>query len=84
MIITCENGHTFQKSSNCRVCPICSAKEYREHEFLKHFAAPARRALFRAGITSFEKLQESSTEEIQSLHGIGPSTVKKIKELLNH
>lgn len=83
MKITCKNGHTFERSSNCRVCPTCSAKEHLNYEFLQQFSAPAQRALFRAGITSFEKLQGSSTKEIQSLHGIGPSTVKKIKELLS-
>jgi DNA repair protein RadC len=83
MKITCENGHSFEKASNCRVCPTCSAKEHSDHEFLQLFSAPAQRALFNAGITSLESLKTAPLDELIKLHGIGRSTMIKFKELLN-
>ncbi len=83
MKITCENGHTFERSSNCRVCPKCSAKEHRDHEFLQLFSAPAQRALFQAGFTSMKQINASSLNDLSKLHGIGQSTINKIKDLVN-
>ena len=83
MKITCENGHTFEKSSNCKVCPTCSANEHKDQEFLQHFSAPAQRALVQAGITSIESLRATHLNDLNKLHGIGRTTIIKFKELLN-
>ena len=40
------------------------------------------RALYQAGYTSLEKLREASDEELMRIPGIGPSTIKMIKEQL--
>lgn len=46
-------------------------------------AAPARRALEREGITTLESLALYSEKEVMSLHGMGKSTILKLKELLS-
>lgn len=78
----CANGHQFYKKSDCPVCPQCEAQKNIDHEFLCHFAAPARRALAREGILSIEKLAAFKEIEISQLHGIGSNALKKMKELL--
>ncbi len=83
MQISCENGHTFERSSNCRVCPTCFAQAHSDQEFLKKFSAPAQRAMIRAGITSIDQLEAYSLVELSKLHGIGQSTIIKIKDLLD-
>ena len=83
MKITCANGHVFNRTSNCRVCPKCFSEEHQDNSFLQHFSAPAQRALLKEGITSIDKLKSYSTAELGKLHGIGPSTLLKFKELIN-
>ena len=78
----CVNGHKFYKSSDCPVCPICSAEEKPENGFLSIIGAPARRALERENITTLIKLSEYSEKEILQLHGVGPSTIPKLKNEL--
>jgi predicted RecB family nuclease len=50
------NGHSFHKSSDCPVCPVCESIAKPTDGFLSLLAAPARRALVNEGITSLEKL----------------------------
>lgn len=83
MKITCVNGHVFDRTSNCRVCPKCFAEEHQENGFLQLFSTPARKALLKEGIISIDKLRSYSTAELGKLHGIGPSTLLKFKELIN-
>jgi hypothetical protein len=83
MKITCENGHCFERTSSCRVCPICAASAHKDYEFLLQFSAPAQRALFQHKITSLEDIQKNNLEDLSKLHGIGKSTINKIKQLLN-
>ncbi len=45
-------------------------------------AAPARRALVDAGITTVKQLKKFSREEIAALHGMGPNAMKKIQSAL--
>jgi len=45
-------------------------------------AAPAGRALEKKGIGSLQKLAKYSEKEIKELHGMGPATMKKLKEAL--
>ena len=44
--------------------------------------APARRALEREGITTVEQLAQYSKDDILELHGMGPSTLPKLRSAL--
>jgi uncharacterized protein YdhG (YjbR/CyaY superfamily) len=45
-------------------------------------AAPARRALVRAGITSLKQLSKLTEQQLAQLHGVGPDARKKLARLL--
>jgi hypothetical protein len=45
-------------------------------------AAPARRALENAGIKSLVQLSKRSEAEILKLHGMGPSSIPKLRKAL--
>lgn len=79
---TCEKGHAFFKSSDCPTCPVCERGRKPEAKFLEKLVAPARRALENEGILSLEKLAQYSEKEVLKLHGLGKSTIPKLKELL--
>ena len=79
---TCPNGHNYYKSSDCPVCPVCEQERQPETAFLSLIAAPARRALENAGITTLDKLAAHSEKEILSLHGMGPGSIPKLKMAL--
>ena len=79
---TCENGHHFYKSSDCPTCPICEQARKPQEGFLSLLAAPARRALEGEGITTLEELTRFSESEILALHGIGPSSIPKLRSVL--
>lgn len=54
-----------------------------EYEILKNkLSAPAQRALKAAKIDSFEALSKLSDQELLQLHGIGPTALPKLKEVL--
>jgi len=74
----CSNGHRYYKSSNCPVCPTCEGEKSRDNEFGK-LSAPAKRALENAGIKSLEGLSNYTESELLKLHGIGPSSIPKLK-----
>lgn len=78
----CSNGHTYYKSSDCPVCPICERQRQTEADFLKVLGAPARRALEAAGITSLERLSRTTEAELLALHGFGPSSLPKLRKIL--
>jgi hypothetical protein len=78
----CENGHSFEKSSNCNTCPVCEAKQKSIESLFSNLSAPARRAMENEGITSLLQLSNYSEKEILKLHGIGKSSIPKLKELL--
>ena len=46
-------------------------------------SAPAQRALKAAKIDSFEALSKWSDQELLQLHGIGPTAIPKLKEVLS-
>ena len=50
--------------------------------FFSNLVAPARRALERAGITSLAELAKHSEAEILQLHGMGPSSIPKLRKAL--
>lgn len=79
---TCSNGHEFYKSSDCPVCPICEKENKSNDGFLSEIGAPARRALEHKGATTLHKLSKLSEDEVLELHGMGPSTIPKLKEAL--
>jgi len=79
---TCKNGHKFYKSSDCPTCPICEEERKPKDNFLSLIGAPARRALEREGITTLEKLSTYSEKDILTLHGMGKSTIPKLKDEL--
>lgn len=76
----CKNGHTFYKSSDCPVCPTCE-KEKKLGVFIS-LSAPARRALENAGVKTLKQLVNYSEIDLLQLHGMGPSSLPKIKVLL--
>jgi len=45
-------------------------------------AAPAQRALGRAGITSVQQLSRKTEPQIAGLHGVGPGALKQLRLLL--
>lgn len=77
----CKKGHTYYKSSDCPVCPVCE-KEKNNSDFLSALGAPARRALLQNGITSPEKLSKFTKAELLKLHGLGPSSIPIIENIL--
>ena len=79
---TCKNGHQFYKSSDCPTCPVCEAERKPQDGFLSLIGAPARRALERENIKTLEDLAKWTEKEILSLHGMGPSSIPKLKKAL--
>ncbi len=79
---TCPKGHAFTKVSDCPTCPVCEAARAPSTGFLVGIGAPARRALERAGVDTLAKLANHSERELLGLHGLGPSTIPKLKQRL--
>jgi predicted RecB family nuclease len=79
---TCKKGHQFHKSSDCPACPICEDERKPKDSFLALIGAPARRALERENIKTLVDLAKYSEKEILSLHGVGKTTIPKLKKLL--
>lgn len=84
---TCLNGHSFEKTSDCPVCPICSSEEMKNKygaEFPK-IGAPAFRALDSAGIKQLTYLTKYTEKQLLQLHGFGPKALRVLKnELKSH
>ena len=78
----CPKGHQYNKTSDCPTCPVCEAERKPKEGFLALLSAPARRALENKHITSLEKLSEFSEKEILQLHGMGPSSIPKLRDAL--
>ncbi len=49
---------------------------------LNELAAPARRALARAGMTSMKQFSKKTERQISRLHGMGPGAMRKLRTLL--
>lgn len=81
---TCINGHHFYKSSDCPTCPICEHERQAKDGFFAHISAPARRALERENITTLEELATWTTKDLLKLHGMGPSSIPKLKKALSN
>lgn len=82
MIKACPKGHTFQKTSDCPICPICWSSFYKDKlrgEFPKKLGAPALRALLNEKITNLKKLSKYTEKEVLALHGMGPASIPVLK-----
>jgi DNA-directed RNA polymerase alpha subunit len=79
---TCKQGHRYYKSSDCPVCPQCEQAKVPEAEFLKHLAAPARRALESNGIVTLKLLSHYSEKDLLTLHGFGKASLPLLKRFL--
>lgn len=53
-----------------------------QDNFLSMLSVPAKRALENNGINSVKKLSQLSEKTVLSFHGIGPSSIPKLKEVL--
>lgn len=78
----CDKGHKYYKSSDCPTCPVCEAERKPKDSFLAKLSAPAQRALEQEGITTLKKLSAYSEKDILKLHGMGPSSMPKLKSAL--
>jgi len=78
----CPNGHKYYKSSDCPTCPVCEDERRPDTGFLSLLAAPARRAMQNAGITNLKQLGSWTEAELKKLHGIGPTSIPKLKKAL--
>ena len=78
----CPNGHKYYKSSNCPTCPVCESNRKTNNVLLDSLSAPARRAFEGEGITNIKKLAQYSEQDILKLHGVGISSLPKLKKLL--
>jgi predicted RecB family nuclease len=78
----CPKGHVYFKSSDCPVCPRCEAARKPAADFLAGLAAPARRALEGAGLTTLAKLARRRESEVAQLHGMGPSALGRLRNAL--
>jgi predicted RecB family nuclease len=78
----CAQGHVFFKSSDCPTCPRCEAARRPAEGSLSELAAPARRALQGAGVTTLALLAKRTEDEIGELHGMGPSAMIKLRASL--
>jgi len=78
----CSNGHQYYKSSDCPTCPVCERERKPQDSFLSLLFAPARRALERNGIKTLDQLSKFSEKEISELHGMGQSSIPKLREAL--
>lgn len=79
---TCLEGHIYYKSSDCPTCPQCEQEKVNADKWFSSLVAPALRALKHEGINTPEELSQWSERELLSLHGIGPSSIPKLREIL--
>ncbi|KPL58545.1 hypothetical protein AM506_16635 [Rossellomorea vietnamensis] len=70
------------KKSDCPTCPVCEKERKPDTGFLSVLASPARRALENNGITMLDELAEFSEKEILAFHGMGPSSIPKLRKAL--
>jgi uncharacterized protein YdhG (YjbR/CyaY superfamily) len=61
---------------------LTAAKKKPSTDFLAQLSAPACRALVGKNITTLQRLSEFSETEILALHGMGPSSIPKLKQAL--
>lgn len=82
MLKICKKGHQFFKSSDCPACPICEQERKPKDGFLSSLPSPARRALENNNILSLDELSKLSEVEILKLHGMGKTSLPKLRNAL--
>ena len=80
----CKNGHRFEKTSDCPVCPVCSSEEMKNKfgEEFPFIGASAFRDLDSRGIASLSDLTKVTEKELLALHGFGPKALRLLRERL--
>lgn len=78
----CVQGHVFFKSSDCPTCPRCEGAKKPVEGFLSGMAAPARRALLGAGLTTLARVARRTEKEVSALHGMGPRAMDELRASL--
>jgi predicted RecB family nuclease len=78
----CAKGHVFYKTPGCNTCPRCEAARRPAQGFLAGLAAPARRALEGAGLTTPAKVAKYTEAQVRELHGMGPHALSKLRAAL--
>ncbi len=76
---TCRKGHQYYKSTDCPTCPVCEKQRAPETGFLSGLSAPARRALENKGIKTVKQLARFSETDILALHGMGKTSLPKLR-----
>ena len=56
--------------------------EQQESDFPANLSNPARRALAGGGYVRLEQMTEVTEAELLKLHGLGPKTIRQIREAL--
>lgn len=79
---TCPKGHKYYKSTDCPTCPVCEEERKPQNSLLSSLGSPARRALENNGITSLNQLSKFSEEEVLKFHGMGKTSIPKLKKAL--
>ena len=59
-----------------------SSPDQSENNLPSRLSAPAQRALASVGISRLEQLTAFAESDIKKLHGIGPNTLKQLREAL--
>lgn len=78
----CSEGHRYHKRSDCRTCPVCENKRKPAEGLLTKLSAPARRALQSIEVHTAQDLSKFSEDQVLQLHGLGPSSIPKLKAAL--
>ena len=78
----CPKGHVFHKTPGCNTCPRCEAARKPAQGFLARLAAPARRALEGAKLTTLAKLAKKTEAQVRELHGMGPNAMSQLRAAL--
>jgi hypothetical protein len=78
----CAQGHVFYNSSDCPTCPTCETAKRPAGGFMAELAAPARRALQGAGLTTLARLSKRTEAQVRELHGMGPNAIGKLRTSL--
>jgi hypothetical protein len=73
----------FFKTPGCSTCPRCEAARKPQHGFLASLAAPARRALEGAGLTTLAALTKKTEVQVLELHGMGPNAMSRLRAALH-
>lgn len=78
----CKKGHRYYKSSDCNTCPVCERSRKPTTGLYAGLSAPVIRALEKENIHTVIQLSKFSESEILQLHGVGPSSLPKLKAAL--